>query len=294
MWVQAEAIMAKLTASGVQSKREPGRYGDGDGLWLEVATSQRRAWFLCYMRNGKARTMALGDARGCQPEASGQPGRRDSRAGETDHVWRGGPAPAVATDLAGATQTHHQPWPNTLTTYAEPVIGKLPVGAVTTERVLEVLNPIWRARPKTASRVRGRVEQVLSYGILAAGVTARTLRSGVVTYSSCCRRRARYGCGASRRARLAHEPSGVRSGEVRGVTCEEFDLSARTWTIPAARMKAARPHRVPLSAPALGILRAMANASQEPRGCRRLASEGCGADKPERLQEVVPQHNWSG
>jgi hypothetical protein len=54
--------MAKLTASGVQSKREPGRYGDGDGLWLEVATSQRRAWFLRYMRNGKARTMALGDA----------------------------------------------------------------------------------------------------------------------------------------------------------------------------------------------------------------------------------------
>jgi hypothetical protein len=52
--------MAKLTASGVQNKREPGRYGDG--LWLEVATPQRRAWFRRYMRNGKARTMALGDA----------------------------------------------------------------------------------------------------------------------------------------------------------------------------------------------------------------------------------------
>jgi hypothetical protein len=295
LWVQAEAIMAKLTASGVQSKREPGRYGDGDGLWLEVATSQRRAWFLCYMRNGKARTMALGDAQGVSLK------RRASRDAETA-------AQAKRTTFGEAAQhhiaaghgpgwrnpKHRQQWRNTLTTYAEPVIGKLPGGAVTTERVLEVLNPIWRARPKTASRVRGRVEQVLSYGILAAGVTARTLRSGVVTYSSCCRRRARYGCGASRRARLAHEPSGVRSGEVRGVTCEEFDLSARTWTIPAARMKAARPHRVPLSAPALGILRAMANASQEPRGCRRLASEGCGADKPERLQEVVPQHNWSG
>ncbi|EPR14160.1 hypothetical protein M527_12805 [Sphingobium indicum IP26] len=47
----------------------------------------------------------------------------------------------------------------------------------------------------------------------------------------------------------------VRSGEVRGAVWEEFDLEERLWTIPAARMKAAREHVIPLSAPALAILR---------------------------------------
>ena len=154
--------MAKLTASGVQSKREPGRYGDGDGLWLEVATSQRRAWFLRYMRNGKARTMALGDAQGVSLKQAREKAadarkllgqgvdpidqRRASRDAETA-------AQAKRTTFGEAAQhyiaghepgwrnpKHRQQWRNTLTTYAEPVIGKLPVGAVTTERVLEVLN----------------------------------------------------------------------------------------------------------------------------------------------------------
>ena len=55
---------------------------------------------------------------------------------------------------------HRQQWRNILSSYAEPVIGNLPVQAVTTEQVLAVLNLIWRARPETASRVRGRIEQV--------------------------------------------------------------------------------------------------------------------------------------
>jgi len=60
---------------------------------------------------------------------------------------------------------HRQQWRNTLTTYADPIIGGVEVGGIRTERVLEVLNPIWQTKPETANRVRGRIEQILSYSI---------------------------------------------------------------------------------------------------------------------------------
>ncbi len=296
-------MMAKLTASGVQNKREPGRYGDGDGLWLEVATPQRRAWFLRYMRNGKARTMALGDADGVSLKQAREKAadarkllgqgidpidqRRASREAETA-------AQAKRTTFGEAAQQyiaghepgwrnpkHRQQWRNTLSTYAEPVIGNLPVGAVTTEQVLEVLNPIWRTRPETATRVRGRIEQVLSYSIArgwrdgpnpavwrghlqlmlpAKGKVRAVEHHAALDWREApafmveLRARASFGARALEFLIL----TAVRSGEVRGATWDEFDLATRTWTIPAARMKAARPHRVPLSEPALGILRAMA------------------------------------
>jgi hypothetical protein len=53
----------KLTATGVRALRTPGKYGDGNGLWLIVTTAERRAWVFRYMRQGKAREMSLGSAR---------------------------------------------------------------------------------------------------------------------------------------------------------------------------------------------------------------------------------------
>lgn len=295
--------MARLTASGVQAKRQPGRYGDGGGLWLEVATPERRAWFLRYMRNGKARTMSLGDAQHVSLKQAREKAidahkllaegidpidhRRANRAAETA-------AQAKRTTFAEAAQQyiagheagwrnpkHRAQWRSTLSTYAEPIIGALAVQAVTTEQVLEVLNPIWRVRPETASRVRGRIEQVLSYAIArgwrdgpnpavwrghlqlmlpAKGKVRAVAHHAAMDWREApafmaeLRRRSSFGASALEFLVL----TGVRSGEVRGARWEEVDLDARTWTIPAARMKAARPHRVPLSASALGILRAMA------------------------------------
>jgi integrase len=295
--------MAKLTASGVANKREPGRYGDGDGLWLEVATSQRRAWFLRYMRNGKARTMGLGDADDVSLKQAREKAadarkllgngidpiehRRAAREVETA-------AQAKQTTFAEAAQQyiagheagwrnpkHRQQWRNTLTTYAEPVLGNLPVGAVGTEQVLKVLNPIWSSRPETASRVRGRIEQVLSYSIArgwrdgpnpavwrghlqlmlpAKGKVRAVEHHAALDWREApafmveLRKRNSFGARSLEFLIL----TAVRSGEVRGATWDEFDLAGSTWTIPAARMKAARPHRVPLSEPALGILQAMA------------------------------------
>ena len=188
---------------------------------------------------------------------------------------------SLATRPGWRNPKHRQQWRNTLSTYAEPVIGNLPVGAVTTEQVLEVLNPIWRTRPETATRVRGRIEQVLSYSIArgwrdgpnpavwrghlqlmlpAKGKVRAVEHHAALDWREApafmveLRARASFGARALEFLIL----TAVRSGEVRGATWDEFDLATRTWTIPAARMKAARPHRVPLSEPALGILRAMA------------------------------------
>ena len=141
--------MARLTASGVQAKRQPGRYGDGGGLWLEVATPERRAWFLRYMRNGKARTMSLGDAQHVSLKQAREKAidahkllaegidpidhRRANRAAETA-------AQAKRTTFAEAAQQyiagheagwrnpkHRAQWRSTLSTYAEPIIGALAV-----------------------------------------------------------------------------------------------------------------------------------------------------------------------
>lgn len=154
------------------------------------------------------------------------------------------------------------------------------VDEITTEDVLAVLKPIWSTKPETASRVRGRIEAVLD-AAKAAGY-----RSG----ENPARWRGHLALLLPRRQKLkrGHHPAmpyadvppfmarlrtapgmgalalrfailtAARSGEVRGARWAEIDLDERTWTVPAARMKGGRPHRVPLSEPAVKILRELA------------------------------------
>jgi len=176
---------------------------------------------------------------------------------------------------------HAQQWRQTLATYAEPFIGNVVVGEIDTNAVLRALTPIWHVKTETASRLRSRIELVLDYA------TTRGWRSGPnpaiwrgnlkLTLPSPAKVRAvehhaaldwrempafmatlrgRDGLGA--RALEFLILTGARSGEVRRATWSEFDLDHAVWTVPAARMKAGRVHRVPLSVSALAILRAQA------------------------------------
>lgn len=175
---------------------------------------------------------------------------------------------------------HAQQWETTLTTYAYPVFGHLPVASVDTGLVMKCLEPIWAEKNETASRLRGRIESVLDWA------TVREHRQGenparwrghldhLLAKPSKVQPVEHHAAlpfaeiGAFMPALRAREGSGpralefailtaTRSGEARGATWSEIDLSAATWTIPPARMKAGKEHRIPLSAPAIALIKSL-------------------------------------
>jgi integrase len=176
---------------------------------------------------------------------------------------------------------HAQQWANTLRDYAFPAIGRKLPADVTLADLKAVLLPIWASKTETAQRLRGRIEAVLDYAAvhgLCDGTRNPARWKGTLDKVFPAPRKvtAREHHAAAEYADVprivatlagkAHVSAmnlrftiltGARSGEARGALWDEFDLGTATWTIPARRMKAARPHRVPLSAPAVTILKAM-------------------------------------
>jgi len=173
---------------------------------------------------------------------------------------------------------HADQWINTLRAYAFPKFGSKPVSEVTTEDVLGVLSPIWSDKHETATRVRQRIEAVLS------AAKARGLRSGEnpalwrghldkLLPAISKRRRVEHHAAmawadvpafmAELRARASMSSwalqftilTAARTGEVIGARWSEIDLKSRLWIVPAERMKAHREHRVPLSDAAVAVLR---------------------------------------
>jgi integrase len=184
---------AGLTAAAVKTAK-PGRYGDGNGLYLLVRSAEARFWVFRYtLRGQKMREMGLGPA----GYGDGEVPLADARelAGELIKQVRAGIDPLakreadanavkaaaqlaavkaitfrqVAEKLMDAREAglrnakHRMQWRNTLATYAYPVLGEIPVAEVDTGHVLAVLEPIWRVKAETAARVRGRIESVLDY-----------------------------------------------------------------------------------------------------------------------------------
>ena len=187
--------MGKLSAVMVKSlrfpadKTRPVRFGDGEGLYLQVAPGDTKSWLFRYTLRGKAREMGLGAA-GELPDgvplakARIQAGeaRAKLRAGidpisdrraervarvrsETQASERTFKAAAIAlveSKRAGwRNEKHAAQWLATLEAHAFPVIGNSPVASIDTDDVLRALRPIWERIPETASRLRQRIEAVL-------------------------------------------------------------------------------------------------------------------------------------
>lgn len=174
---------------------------------------------------------------------------------------------------------HRQQWRNTLASYVYPVLGELPVADIGTAHVLKVLEPIWQEKSETAARIRGRIEAVLDSakargyregenparwrGHIAQILPARSrLTRGhhkampydaIPPFMAQLREREAM-------AALALEfviLTATRTSEVLGATWAEVDLQKAIWTVPAARMKAGKEHRIPLSPRAVEILEAV-------------------------------------
>jgi integrase len=192
----------------------------------------------------------------------------------------------IAAHQAGWRNVKHaSQWTNTLTTYATPVFGKLPVAAIDTALVMKVVEPLWAVKSETASRVRGRIEVILDWATVRAFrqgdnparwrghldklLPARSKVRKVVNHAALpygeigpfmADLRKREGIAA--RALEFTILTAARTGEVIGARWDEINLKSKIWTVPAGRMKASREHRVPLTDPAIAVLEQMRGVRQ--------------------------------
>ncbi|MFJ0492289.1 site-specific integrase [Citrobacter werkmanii] len=175
---------------------------------------------------------------------------------------------------------HIAQWGSSLETYAYPVIGQKKVSEITKDDLLAILEPIWLTKNETASRVRGRIETILDYakakeyfdgdnpaawkGMLKPllpmpGKVQNKKHHAALPYGEMgmFMTELRTRTGISARALEFSILTVARSGEIRGAEWDEIDLKAKTWVIPAERMKASKEHRVPLSDAAVALLKAL-------------------------------------
>jgi integrase len=290
--------MGKLAAVSL-SKLPAGMHGDGGNLWLQVTETGARTWLFRFRHSGKARAMGLGplhtislaEARikareyrqlllsGFDPLEA----RKAKRVGELlaaakTMTFQECAEAYIASHQAGWRNAKHAAqWPASLAAYVYPVIGALAVQMVDVTLVMKAIEPIWTAKPETASRVRGRIECVLDWA------TARGYRTGenparwrghlenLLPQKRKVRRvehlaalpyvelaafmaELRQQSGTAARALEFAILTAARTGEVRCATWPEIDAEGRLWAIPAERMKAGREHRVPLSEAARAVL----------------------------------------
>jgi integrase len=304
---------SKLSAAFVRTAK-PGRYCDGDGLYLLIRKSGPRFWVFRYKVNGgKLREAGLGRAgeerncvrlseardkasilfrqvkNGIDPLAARAAAIATAKAAAQNAIARGVTfREAARRFIDGHSATWRSPkhaaqWDSTIASYANPVFGDVPVANVEVAHVLTALEAIWLIKPETANRLRGRIEKVLDFakahrwrsgenpaawkGNLALTLPARSKVRKVEHHAALPWREIgdfmhalRNQAGTGARALGFANLTAARSGEVRGACWREIDLSTATWVIPAHRMKGHREHRVPLSEPALAILRETAAA----------------------------------
>jgi hypothetical protein len=176
------ARINRLTAQEAKNITKPGRHADGGNLYLNVTVSGARSWVFLYRFGGKQREKGLGSA--APGQVSLAQAREKAATARQALAERRDPLAVLgasktptfgeaADEYIEAKQSewrnakHAAQWLMTLRTYAAS-LRQLPVDAITTERVLACLKPLWTKRPETASRLRGRIESVLS-GQIATG-----------------------------------------------------------------------------------------------------------------------------
>ncbi len=294
----------ELSALEVGRLTKAGHHAVGGvaGLYLYVLETGARSWVLRTMVGTKRKHMGLGGF----PEVPLAKAREKARAAK-EQIDQGIDPIMQRLAIASSLKTqqasqktfkqaalayikahgegwknpkHRAQWSATLETYAYPHIGDLLVQDVGQDHVLKVLEPIWNTKTETATRLRGRIENVLDWA------TVRKYRSGdnparwkghldkllpapgkiqkvehhralpaaeMVELMKALRGREGLAARALEFAILCAS----RSGEVRGARWDEIDFVTAIWIIPAHRMKAKKEHRVPLSTQAIKVLKSL-------------------------------------
>lgn len=294
----------ELTAIEISRLRAEGAHAVGGvpGLYLQILGGSR-AWVLRFVAGTRRRRMGLGSYpgvtlaqardkaraarelidQGTDPIDSRQAVMQQAAAARARALTFSKAAEQfiAARDAEWRNPKHRQQWINTLATYAEPIIGQLDVASIGQQHILQVLEPIWRVKTETASRVRGRIEQILDWAAVRGhrsgdnparwvghldkllprpSKIAPVKHYGAVEVSQAPAAVASIlaSAGMAAQALLFQILTAARSGEARGARWSEINLDTGVWSVPAERMKAHRPHRVALSRQAVDLLRRQA------------------------------------
>lgn len=271
-------------------------YPDGLGLYLQVTRTGVKSFIFRYARNGKTHLVGLG------PEHTFTLAEARKKALKIRKKLLDGESPTFKSRVSvhqvktfrkcaeeyvpslkikHRSDKAHAQWLSSLQTYAFPVIGDVPVNDITVHMIRDMLtrDDLWEKKHVTASRVRGRTEQVLDWATVLeyrSGDNPARYKNYLSTVLPLPNKTAR---GAKHHPALPHAQMGTfcrtlrsqpesvsrlalefliltaaRTGEVIGATWDEIDIDEGIWTIEASRMKSNRQHRVPLTQPALAIL----------------------------------------
>lgn len=299
-----------LSPRFVETVTEPGKYFDGQGLFLRVQPNGSKQWVQritirgkrCELGLGSPPAVSLATARQMALENRGKAmlggdplqERREARSGLTFEAAMDQYLAAKLDEFRN--EKHKKQWRSTLDTYARPVLGPKFVSEITVQHILKVLEPIWQTKTETASRLRGRIENVLSWATVAGHRTGDNPARWKGNLSELLPKAAkvaksenqpalalgdvsRWWAALAQREGMAARAlefltmTACRSGEVRGMTWDEIDFgpegvatlaTTATWTIPASRMKAGRAHRVPLTPEAVALLKTLPRRDDSP------------------------------
>lgn len=318
----------RLSARSVQHATKPGHYCDGWGLYLLVGRHGAKSWIYRYQRHGRSHDIGLGSLRLvslAEARDAAQACRKLRHQGEDPLAARR--AQKAETRLAAVRDVSFEEcakgyiaahegewsspkskaaWEGTLSAYAYPKFGKLPVQEVGLEHVKAALEPIWQTKTETAKRLRGRIEIVLDWAktqeyrkgdnparwrghlehLLGAPGKIRPVKHHpALPYQEIPEFMAELGNeqGDGARCLEATILTALRTKASRGAKTEEFDFTgaAPLWTVPPERIKRKKgegenkPHRVPLSTAALALF---AKLHEERTGA--LLFPGTRRDKP--------------
>lgn len=292
--------LEKLSAVAVTKATKPGRLSDGGGLYLNVTPSGAKSWLFMWAKGGKRWEMGLGafpdislkaaraKAGKCRTAVAEGLNPIDERRKEKKITF-GECAEAFIKSMEGSwrNEKHRYQWRQTLgcedstvkrkTDYCSSLRDK-PVADITTGDVLKVIEPIWLSKGETASRLRGRIEQVLDYArvnhwregenparwrghlkhrlsprkkLTARGHLAAMPYKEVPEFMKALRLREAMAARALELLIL----TAARTSEVLKAEWNEFDLAEGLWTVPKERMKGGEEHTVPLSNAALRLLK---------------------------------------
>ena len=290
----------KLKQLQVEKNKTPGMFNDGGGLYLRVRSETSKNWIYRYKFEGKTIDMGLGSyptvtlaearsesakwrkvkSEGSSPKAE-RDKQRQEEAEENNKVILSFSECATkyieAHKAEWTNKKHIQQWENTIQTYANPTMGNVPINEITVQMVLAALNPIWRTKVETATRVRQRIESIIdwaaAHGYRSSDNPARlkghldkllpkssklkkVRHHPALPYERISELMAKLKLLESISAKALQFTilTGLRTGEVLGAKWPEIDLVNNIWTVPAVRMKTKKEHRVPLTNSSIKLL----------------------------------------
>ena len=272
----------------LQAIKDPGLYRAGDTLYLLVKPTGGKSWVQRLVVNGKRRDIGLGSFKLVTLAEARDKAHENRRAArifnvdpQADKRKARIPVFQIAADKTFQANKARwkcdktvRNWHNSMARHVFPVIGDKRVDRIGREDVLIILTPIWTEVPQVARKLRQRLRTIFSWcqghGYIEVNPAGECIDGALVKMPSVKKNHLALShkdvpaalvtveeSTASMAAKLALRflvLTAGRSGEIRGATWNEIDPETATWNIPADRMKAGKPHRVPLSGPALAVL----------------------------------------